>query len=55
MSVLPTLKHSETDLIEEALKRSGGNQSIAAGILGISRQALNRRIKTRERAGEKTE
>ncbi len=51
MAVLPTLKHSEAELIEEALKRSRGNQSIAAGILGISRQALNRRIKARKPAG----
>jgi DNA-binding NtrC family response regulator len=41
---LPTLKEAERDLISEALKRAAGNQSIAAGILGISRQALNRRI-----------
>jgi DNA-binding protein Fis len=32
-------------LIDEAMKRSNGNQSIAALSLGISRQALNKRLK----------
>jgi DNA-binding NtrC family response regulator len=42
---LPTLKEIEQLLIDEALKRSNGNQSIAALSLGISRQALNKRLK----------
>ncbi len=42
---LPTLKQAEHLLISEALRRSGGNQAIAALSLGISRQALNRRLK----------
>lgn len=42
---LPTLKQAELLLIAEALKRSGGNQAIAAMHLGISRQALNRRLR----------
>jgi len=42
---LPTLKQAEQLLIDEALKRSNGNQSIAALGLGISRQALNKRLK----------
>jgi len=41
---LPTLKQATNELIEEALRRSDGNQSLAASILGISRQALNRRL-----------
>jgi DNA-binding NtrC family response regulator len=41
---LPTLKQVEELLIEEAMKRSGGNQTIAARVLGISRQALNNRL-----------
>ena len=41
---LPTLKQIEQLLIDEALKRSNGNQSIAALSLGISRQALNKRL-----------
>jgi len=44
----PTLKESETFLISEALKRSNGNQGIAAELLGISRQALNKRLKRSE-------
>ncbi len=43
-SQLPTLKQAENILITEALKRSGGNQAVAALNLGISRQALNRRL-----------
>ena len=42
---LPTLKQVESRLIAEALKRSEGNQAIAALSLGISRQALNSRLK----------
>ena len=46
---LPTLRQSEQLLIAEAMRRSDGNQSIAARLLGISRQALNQRLK---RSGE---
>jgi len=42
---LPTLKQIEQLLIDEALKRANDNQSIAALSLGISRQALNKRLK----------
>jgi len=42
---LPTLKQAEQLLVEEALRRSNGNQSIAALSLGISRQALNKRLR----------
>jgi DNA-binding NtrC family response regulator len=42
---LPTLKQAELLLITEAMKRSAGNQAIAAMHLGISRQALNRRLR----------
>ena len=45
---LPTLKQIEQILIDEAMKRSNGNQSIAALSLGISRQALNKRLKKAE-------
>jgi DNA-binding NtrC family response regulator len=41
---LPTLRQIENLLVEEALRRSGGNQSIAAAMLGITRQALNKRL-----------
>ncbi|KPJ78653.1 MAG: chemotaxis protein CheY [Deltaproteobacteria bacterium SG8_13] len=42
---LPTLKQAEQLLIDEAMKRSEGNQAIAAMHLGITRQALNRRLR----------
>ena len=42
---LPTLKQIEQLLVDEALKRANNNQSIAALSLGISRQALNKRLK----------
>jgi two-component system nitrogen regulation response regulator GlnG len=41
---LPTLWEAEEALIEEALRRADGNQGIAAGMLGLSRQALNKRL-----------
>lgn len=41
---LPSLKEMESNLINEALKRANGNQGIAAGLLGITRQALNKRL-----------
>jgi len=42
---LPSLKEAETFLIREALRRSEGNQGIAASLLGITRTALNKRLK----------
>jgi DNA-binding NtrC family response regulator len=42
---LPTLKQVERLLVDEALRRSSGNQAIAAMMLGITRQALNKRLK----------
>jgi two-component system, NtrC family, nitrogen regulation response regulator GlnG len=41
---LPTLKEAEDALITEALNRADGNQGVAAGLLGVSRQALNKRL-----------
>ena len=41
---LPALKDAEQSLIMEALKRSDGNQTIAARLLGMSRQALHNRL-----------
>jgi two-component system nitrogen regulation response regulator GlnG len=46
---LPTLDQAEEALIDEALTRADGNQGVAAGILGISRQALNKRLNRRNR------
>ncbi len=42
---LPSLKMASEELIREALRRSKGNQGIAADLLGISRTALNKRLK----------
>lgn len=40
----PTLKEVEQLLIDEAVRRAGGNQGMAARLLGLSRQALNKRL-----------
>lgn len=40
----PTLKQVEGLLISEALKMANNNQGIAASLLGMSRQALNKRL-----------
>ena len=48
---LPTLAQAEELLIEEALRRSQGSQRGASAHLGISRQALNQRLR-RKRAKE---
>lgn len=41
----PTLKEAETELINRALALAAGNQGIAASMLGITRQALNNRLR----------
>lgn len=46
---LPSPRQSQLILINEAMKRANNNQSIAAQLLGISRQALNRRIKQEQK------
>jgi len=52
---LPTLRDSENRLIAEALRRADGNQGVAAGLLGLSRQALNKRLsRSREHGAEET-
>jgi DNA-binding NtrC family response regulator len=50
---LPTLHEAEETLIDEALARAEGNQGIAAGLLGLSRQALNKRLVRRKQADER--
>ncbi len=44
----PSLKEAEDFVIDEALKRAEGNQTIAAELLGISRRALNNRLRRAE-------
>ena len=48
---LPTLEQAETALVDEALRRAEGNQGVAALLLGMSRQALNKRL-VRRRSGD---
>jgi DNA-binding NtrC family response regulator len=47
---LPTLDEAEETLVAEALRRAEGNQGVAAQMLGLSRQALNKRL-ARRKAG----
>jgi len=44
---LPTLKESEKLLIQEALKRTEGNRTLSATLLGITRQTLHRRLQAK--------
>ena len=44
---LPTIRQATDILIEEALKRTEGKQTEAAVLLGISQQALSRRLQKR--------
>ena len=41
---LPSLKEIQDQVIAEALQRADGNQTIAARLLGMSKQALNNRL-----------
>ncbi|MBF0309678.1 MAG: sigma-54-dependent Fis family transcriptional regulator [Magnetococcales bacterium] len=44
----PTLQAAEEFLIAHAMEKSGGNQGVAATMLGLSRQALNQRLQRRQ-------
>ncbi|MDA8427054.1 MAG: sigma-54 dependent transcriptional regulator [Treponema sp.] len=44
---LPSLSEVSEFLVDEALRRSGGNQSAAARLLGISPQAVSKRVRAR--------
>lgn len=48
---LPTLKAAEQALIEQALARAGGNQGLAARMLGLTRRALNNRLQRTKKTG----
>ncbi|HUX39446.1 MAG TPA: sigma-54 dependent transcriptional regulator [Rectinemataceae bacterium] len=45
---LPTLKELSGLLFDEALRRADGNQSLAARLLGISPQAVSKRLKAKQ-------
>ena len=45
---LPTLHEAEEALVAAALQQADGNQGVAAGLLGLSRQALNKRLRRRQ-------
>jgi DNA-binding NtrC family response regulator len=49
----PTMQEAEGFLIDEALRRAEGNQTIAADLLGLSRRALNNRLRRTEAPGKK--
>jgi two-component system, NtrC family, nitrogen regulation response regulator GlnG len=45
--LLPTLRQVTEMLVDAALERSGGNQSVAARLIGVTPQAVSRRIRMR--------
>lgn len=47
-TTFPTLSEATQFLVQEALYRAEGNLTIASGLLGISRQALSKRMKRSE-------
>jgi DNA-binding NtrC family response regulator len=44
---LPTFREAYELLLEEAMSRSGGNQTVAARLLGVTQSALSKRLKAR--------
>lgn len=49
---LPTLDEVQDQLALEAMRRSGNNQTIAAGLIGITQPSLSRRLKSIREAAE---
>lgn len=45
VTVLPSLKEAQELLIAEALRRTHHNQAAAASLIGVTRQAINQRLK----------
>ena len=52
---LPTIQQTVRLLVQEALSRSGGNQTAAARLLGISQQALSKRLKENTKSQESSD
>lgn len=52
LNTFPTLKQAEAFLIEQALRKANNNQGIAASLLGITRQALNKRLIRQKKSEE---
>jgi transcriptional regulator with GAF, ATPase, and Fis domain len=48
LEMLPTLKEAARVLVEEAMWRTNGNQSVASRMLGVTPQALSSRLKRRQ-------
>jgi DNA-binding NtrC family response regulator len=46
-AVLPTIQQTTHLLVEEAMRRTEGNQTQAARLLGVSQQALSKRLKAK--------
>ena len=44
---LPSIKQAAQLLVDEAMKRANGNQSVASKMLGISQQVLSKRLKVK--------
>ena len=44
LAVMPTIREATDHLVAEAMRRARGNQGVAAGLLGLSRTSLNRRL-----------
>lgn len=44
---LPSIQETTRLLVEEAMKRAEGNQTVAARMIGISQQALSKRLKSK--------
>lgn len=51
---LPSLDEATALVVEEAMLRAKGNQTIAAGLVGISRPALNKRLKKMREANDES-
>jgi len=47
-SLLPSLRAMTDSLVAEAMRRAKGNQTMAAKFLGISPQAVSKRLKSRK-------